>query len=124
MAVITLSVPDELVAQYGKYDKNPASAMGEQLKKFQFHDPKERVVVLPKVVRQALEEMIGKPIEDPFKVVEWVKSLITAGVSGADVTLTESQLARVKSMAGFWKKEPKEMLEVLVKQAVDQRLGR
>ena len=128
MAILTITVPDELVAFYGKYDKNPAKAMGEQLKKFANHDPMSRVVVLPDEVRQTLEEMIGLPIEDPRKLVDWVRGLVSAKIGGLDIKLTDTQMQRIRSFAKFWCRpgeEPdvKGATERLVTQAIWQRLG-
>lgn len=123
MAVLSVVLPDEVVATYAKYDKNPANAVAAQVVKYQYHDPKDRVVVLPTVIRKELEGLMGRPLEDPFKFIEWLRSLISADIGGVSVPLTEGQTKRVQSIAQFWKRPVKDVLDQKAKQALGMVLG-
>lgn len=123
MAILTLTIPDEVQSKYAGYSKNPLAAMAKQLVKFQDHNPDDRVLIFDTEGRSEVEKIFGKPIERIAEFVDFVKSLASLKIGGTEVALTPSQKKRIEGMAKFWAKEPAELAKTLIQQAIAARLG-
>ena len=122
--VITLSIPDALYAAYLAHNpQNPQKGLVEQLERFRGFSPKERVLVFPSAVRQAVEKLYGQPIEDPVKFAEWLSGLVSVKVGDVEVELSEGQRKRLLGEAQFYGRETSGYVQERVGKAVRDGLG-
>lgn len=92
MAVKTIRIPDELLSCYEAMDPHdPLKAIVKQLERFKHISAGDRAVILPNEVRQDLERVYGRPIEDFDRFAAWVRGLATLRVGEADVILSAGQ---------------------------------
>lgn len=101
MMVQALKVPDEV---YEKYESRPGgakAAMSTILTRFQDVAPQDRVLVVSKEFRVALERLLGTDIDGPEHLVRLVGQLLSVQVAGSTVTLTKDQAQRMKEQASF-----------------------
>lgn len=122
--IVTITIPDEVYKAYAEANPgNPRQAIQKQLERFQGVPAMERVILVDKENRQALERLFGVPIETPEKIVEWVKALVGLRVGDEVVPLREGQRKRLSSEAQFYKKDPGVYIRERVSKALDEVLG-
>lgn len=122
--ILNITLPDELFARYADRDpKNPRKAIERALEKFVDVHPDDRLLLVPKNVRQELEKLIGKPIESWDKFLSFFKDALSIKAGEVSVPLTEGQIKRLKTQADFFKKDPLEFTTDMVKRGLFSFLG-
>jgi len=122
--IVTITIPDEVYKAYAAFNPgNPRAAIQKQLERFQGIDSSDRVLILSKEARQALDQLYGVPIESPEDLVKWVKALSGLKVGDEIVALREGQRKRLTSEAQFYKKDPGVYIRERVSRALDETLG-
>jgi hypothetical protein len=124
MAVVTLSMPDELLAKYKEFaPDNPNRAVVKQLDRFKEHDPVGRtLIVAPEDLKQ-LEGLRQLTLETSGQLVGWVRSLKSLKTEGVEVQLTEGQQHRANQMAKFFNQSYDVFVQDCVKRALQSMLG-
>lgn len=124
MALLSISVPDELHQIYTKYfPQNPQKGMAKQLERFKDVDPSARAVVFAADSLRELQIITGSTIEKPEQLLEFLKKAISLNIAGVSVALNEGQAKRAASLANFFHKSMKEFLTDTVKDALQIKLG-
>lgn len=124
MAMLSISVPDELFALYTKYfPQNPQKGMAKQLERFKDVDPSARAVVFAATDLRDLQTLMGRTVESPSQVIDSLKKAISLDIAGVSVALNEGQAKRATSLANFFHKTTKEFLTDTVKDALVMKLG-
>ncbi len=124
MALLAISVPDELHQIYTKYfPQNPQKGMAKQLERFKDVDPSARAVVFAAEDLKNLQVLTGGTIESPGQLIEFLKKAISLDIAGVNVALNEAQAKRAASLANFFHKSMKEFLTDTVKDALQIKLG-
>jgi hypothetical protein len=125
MALITLSIPDDVYAKYCTDANNPAKEIIKQLVRFQDVRPNQRAVVLTDEDRKRLETLYGKPIDatEMRYFIDWIKQRATVKVGDCEVTLNAAQLKRARSNANFWGRTEEDWIKQQVLEGVVAKLG-
>lgn len=125
MALVTLSIPDELFAKYGSYNPDqPENAMVATLKRFKDVPTGKPALVLAAEDLTALQKLkAGLSLETPLQLLSWVKGLVEFNIGGSKFSLSEAQLKRLATTAQFWKKDYKKALEETIKAGLVRELG-
>ena len=122
--ILNITLPDEIFARYA--DRNPANPRKEiekVLERFVSFDPSDRLLIVPKDVRQELEKLIGGPIEKWEKFLSIFKDALSIRAGEVLVPLTEGQVKRLKGQADFYKRDPLEYTTDMVKRGLFAFLG-
>lgn len=122
--LITIKIPDELYVRYS--ERNPSSPQKEiekTLERFADIPHSDRLLVVPKEVRQELEKLTGAPIEKWDRFLSFFKDALSVRAGGVNVPLTEGQTKRLKAQAEFFKQDPQSFIETKVKSALFSYLG-
>lgn len=124
MAILSITLPDETFAEYAKHcPDDPRRGIEAQLERFKGLPPGERVLFFDEKSRSELERLFQRPIEDPAKLVEWVKKLQELNVAGIEVPLTEGQAKRLASDAKFFNTTPEKLVKTRVTTALRDAIG-
>lgn len=124
MAILSISVPDELHQIYTKYfPQNPQKGMAKQLERFKEVDPSARAVVFAADSLRELQTLTGSTIETPGQLIEFLRKALSLDIAGVSVALNEGQAKRAASLANFFHKPMKEFLTDTVKDALQIKLG-
>jgi hypothetical protein len=124
MAMLSLSIPDELHQVYIKYfPQNPQKGMAKQLERFKDVDPAARAIVFAGEDLKNLQILTGGTVETPNQVIECLRKAISLDIAGVSVALNEGQAKRAASLANFFNKTMKQFLTDTVKDALVFKLG-
>lgn len=122
--IISITLPDALYAKYStKNPENPRKEIEKTLEKFVDIPLSDRLLLVPKEVRQELEGLIGGPIENWKKFLSFFKDAISVRAGEVNVPLTQGQTQRLAHQAAFFKRDPKDFVEETVKRGLYQFLG-
>lgn len=124
MAIKTIRIPDETLQKYqDMHPQNPSLAIESQLERFKDFGYKERVLLFPSKVRQELERIVGRTIEDAEEFLGWVKKLSGFKVEGFEFTLSDGQRKRLESEAKFAGQPVEKYVEVRLRNAIRDGIG-
>lgn len=107
MAVITLSVPDDLMERIIKEHNstNPNKGIVDLLRRFIDYPPTKRALLFSYEQRREIEALFGEPIDatNVDRFIAWVRTRASVNVGGVEIPLTAGQLKRAQSNATFWR---------------------
>jgi hypothetical protein len=122
--ILNITLPDEIFARYAdRNPSNPRKEIEKVLERFVAFDPSDRLLIVPKDVRQELEKLIGGPIEKWEKFLSIFKDALSIRAGEVLVPLTEGQVKRLKGQADFYKRDPLEYTTDMVKRGLFAFLG-
>lgn len=122
--ILTIKVDDNVFTKYS--ERNPSSPQKEiekVIERFVGFDPSDRLLIVPKEVRQELEKLTGTPIEKWERFLHFFRDALSIRAGEVYVPLTEGQTKRLKSQAEFFKRDPKEFTEDTIKRGLFSFLG-
>ena len=125
MALVSLSIPDELYAVYSAMnpEKPIQQALTKQLERFKEFPAHDRALIFPPEVRKALEGIYGGPVEDFEKFLVWVRSMAALKVDGVELVLSEGQRKRLVSEANFYERSYEMHAKQRLQQALESAIG-
>lgn len=126
MAVVTLTIPDDVYQAYCTDANNPNRELVKQLTRFKDVRPNQRAVVLSEEDRKTLETLYGKPIDatEMRYFIEWVKQRATVKVGACEITLNAAQLKRARANAQFWNRDESDWIKQKALEGLEAVLGR
>lgn len=123
--IVTLTIKDDVYQRYVEHNPtNPRLAMEQTLERFKEHGTRKAATVLPLEVVRELKTILGSAVEDPKKLLEWVKRASSLTVEGQEVVLKGGQRQRLEAEAKFYKKEFGPHVKTFVEDRLAERLGR
>ncbi|MGH7274446.1 MAG: hypothetical protein ACREIQ_08330 [Nitrospiria bacterium] len=104
MALITISISDELAQKYAEMDpKKPTQmAITKQLDRFKDIDIQDRALIFTKEARKRVEAIYGKPLENVEEFATWLARLAAMKLDDYPLTLSDGQRKRLATEAQFW----------------------
>lgn len=124
MAIKTIRISDETLQKYQEmHPQNPSLAIESQLERFKDFSYKERVLLFPSKVRQELEKIVGKTVEDAEDFLGWVKKLATFKVEGVEFALSDGQRKRLEGEARFAGQPLDKFVEARLRNAIRDGIG-
>ena len=122
MSVITLSVPAETLAKYGRTKgKKVQEKLVNQLKRFEDVGEEDRVVLVTSPVRQELEKMAGFEIANDQDLLRFASRVALLNFEGVKLTVSNSQRQRMQDAAKF-NCLPGQALEEVIKSMFEKML--
>lgn len=122
--IISITIPDAIYAKYSERNpENPRKEIEKTLEKFSDVPVSDRLLLVPPDVRRELEKLVGGPIEKWEKFLRIFRDALSIRAGEVNVPLSEGQVKRVSDQVRFYKREPKEYLEELLKRGVNHVLG-
>jgi hypothetical protein len=125
MAVVTLSLPDEVYQQYVNMGgASPNKQMVQQLTRFAEFAPQDRVLILSKAEQKEIEGLYGKPVDHKEwpDFFAWMKARASVKIGATEIPLNQAQLKRLASQVYFWKRTH-QTEEEAERQFLQQKLG-
>jgi hypothetical protein len=125
MAVITLTIPDELLEVYASKDpkKTPQKTIVAYLNQFKDVTLTDRVVILSGEDRQALESLTGNQVNSAKDIVSWGEKVGRLSLNNVNLNLSPGQVKRIETSAKFWKQNPEEFLSKQLQNALRNTIG-
>jgi hypothetical protein len=122
MAIKTIKIEDEVLEKLERRDpKNPLGALTALVKRFIDVDPADRALFVPREIRQKLDQILGKPVEEGNlgQLVEAIRRAVDISLGESRVTPSEAQLKKIIYEANGRGMKPadlvKETLEAFLK---------
>lgn len=116
-----VTVPDDLAEHYQAFapERSLDAILTKQLLRFQQIAPTDRVLILGKDTRAAVETLVGASIKSAADLLEALRRVTAVRLQGIDLTLSPAQIQALTAQAAKRDRTVEAHIQATVEEALD-----